>query len=152
MLSGVPCAPPPSAGCMPHASHTQAGTTHTAPHRRTPGYPHPTPPHPTHPTLILVHTCPNSSAALPAYAPGVSTRVTMGRPNLSAWRMKRIALRYPLGWGMPKLRFIFSCRAHSGCVGLLTSLFELYTGWCVSVSQPPAEVCLTDLAWDYPGV
>ena len=26
------------------------------------------------------------------------------------------------------------------------------TGWCVSVSQPPAEVCLTDLAWDYPGV
>ena len=21
-----------------------------------------------------------------------------------------------------------------------------------SVSQPPAEVCLTDLAWDYPGV
>ena len=24
--------------------------------------------------------------------------------------------------------------------------------WCVSVSQPPAEVCLTDLAWDYPGV
>ena len=28
----------------------------------------------------------------------------------------------------------------------------LGTGWCVSVSQPPAEVCLTDLAWDYPGV
>ena len=24
-------------------------------------------------------------------------------------------------------------------------------GWCVSVSQPPAEVCLTDLAWDYSG-
>ena len=22
----------------------------------------------------------------------------------------------------------------------------------VGVSQPPAEVCLTDLAWDYPGV
>ena len=29
---------------------------------------------------------------------------------------------------------------------------HLGTGWCVSVSQPPAEVCLTDLAWDYPGV
>ena len=29
---------------------------------------------------------------------------------------------------------------------------SLGTGWCVSVSQPPAEVCLTDLAWDYPGV
>ena len=28
----------------------------------------------------------------------------------------------------------------------------IITGWCVSVSQPPAEVCLTDLAWDYPGV
>ena len=24
-------------------------------------------------------------------------------------------------------------------------------GGCVSVSHPPAEVCLTDLAWDYPG-
>ena len=29
---------------------------------------------------------------------------------------------------------------------------HLGTGSCVSVSQPPAEVCLTDLAWDYPGV
>ena len=29
---------------------------------------------------------------------------------------------------------------------------ECHPGWCVSVSQPPAEVCLTDLAWDYPGV
>ena len=26
------------------------------------------------------------------------------------------------------------------------------TGGGVAVSQPPAEVCLTDLAWDYPGV
>ena len=34
-------------------------------------------------------------------------------------------------------------------IDLLTSLMLI---WCVSVSQPPAEVCLTDLAWDYPGV
>ena len=35
---------------------------------------------------------------------------------------------------------------------LLMYADDLGTGWCVSVSQPPAEVCLTDLAWDYPGV
>ena len=28
----------------------------------------------------------------------------------------------------------------------------IYIYMFVSVSQPPAEVCLTDLAWDYPGV
>ena len=28
----------------------------------------------------------------------------------------------------------------------------LGTGWFVTVPQTPAEVCLTDLAWDYPGV
>ena len=31
-------------------------------------------------------------------------------------------------------------------------LIEGAQSWCVSVSQPPAEVCLTDLAWDHPGV
>ena len=36
---------------------------------------------------------PSSSAALPAYAPGVSTKVTMGKPKWSACRMKRKALR-----------------------------------------------------------
>ena len=35
---------------------------------------------------------------------------------------------------------------------IITIYQHLGTGWCVSVSQPPAEVCLTDLAWDYPGV
>eukprot|EP00955_Chlamydomonas_euryale_P020036 213452-Chlamydomonas_euryale.AAC.17 len=41
----------------------------------------------------IASPCPSSSAALPAYAPGVSTIVTIGRPNLLAWRMKRSALR-----------------------------------------------------------
>ena len=34
----------------------------------------------------------------------------------------------------------------------LVPVYDRGTGWYVSVSQPPAEVCLTDLAWDYPGV
>ena len=58
-------------------------------------------------TLIFTKqslTCPKSSAFFPAKAPGVSTKVMMGNPNLSACFMKRRALRYPLGWGMPKLR------------------------------------------------
>ena len=38
-------------------------------------------------------TCPKSSAFFPAKAPGVSTNVMMGNPNLSACFMKRRALR-----------------------------------------------------------
>ena len=30
-------------------------------------------------------------------------------------------------------------------LGFITGLLHLGTGWCVSVSQPPAEVCLSDL-------
>ena len=30
--------------------------------------------------------------------------------------------------------------------------FWYFGGPPTNVSQPPAEVCLTDLAWDYPGV
>ena len=47
---------------------------------------------------------------------------------------------------------------HSGdagvCLWAVHGATELHLGpgWCVSVSQPPAEVCLMDLAWDYPGV
>jgi len=41
----------------------------------------------------ITHACPCSSAAMPGYAPGVSIRVTTGRPNLSARSNIRIALR-----------------------------------------------------------
>ena len=41
--------------------------------------------------IVQQLTCPDSSADLPAKAPGVSTNVTMGRPNLSACFMKRNA-------------------------------------------------------------
>ena len=41
------------------------------------------------------------------------------------------------------------CDADSGAVELNMNMSYTH---CVSVSQPPAEVCLMDLAWDYPGV
>ena len=54
-----------------------------------------------------------------------------------------VPMRFTPGW-------------HSGdagvCLWAVHGATELGTGWCVSGSQPPAEVCLTDLAWDYPGV
>ena len=40
----------------------------------------------------------------------------------------------------------------AGDTAIIYIYIYLGTGWCLSVSQPPAEVCLTDLAWDYPGV
>ena len=51
---------------------------------------------------------PRSSASGPGDAPGVSTKVTSGTPNRSASSISRIALRYPSGCGMPKLRRMFS--------------------------------------------
>ncbi|RAO54332.1 hypothetical protein PSN01_03754 [Micromonospora saelicesensis] len=47
---------------------------------------------------------PCSSALTPGSAPGVSTRVTTGRPRRAARRMSRSALRCPDGLAMPKLR------------------------------------------------
>ena len=52
----------------------------------------------------IASDCPRSSASMPGYAPGVSTKVKIGSPNFSASRIKRSALRYPSGRGMPKLR------------------------------------------------
>lgn len=83
----------------PYPSHTAesaAAQITTQPHRnQTPdrlhAHTHPPKHQPKHPPRR--RTCPSSSAFLPAYAPGVSTKVTMGKPNLSAWRMKRRALR-----------------------------------------------------------
>ena len=51
---------------------------------------------------------PRSSAPMPGYAPGVSMNVRIGLPNFSASCMRRSALRYPSGCGMPKFRAIFS--------------------------------------------
>ena len=51
----------------------------------------------------IAHAWPRSSAPIPACAAGVSTRQTTGIENFSAWRMSRTALRYPSGWGIPKL-------------------------------------------------
>ena len=47
---------------------------------------------------------PCSSAPTPGSAPGVSTRVTTGRPSRAASRISRSALRCPAGLAMPKLR------------------------------------------------
>ena len=47
---------------------------------------------------------PCSSALTPGSAPGVSTRVTTGRPSRAARRISRSALRCPAGLAMPKLR------------------------------------------------
>ena len=41
--------------------------------------------------------------------------VTTGRPNFSAIFIRRSALRYPSGWGMPKLRRRFSFMARPFC-------------------------------------
>ena len=35
---------------------------------------------------------------------------------------------------------------------MMMMMNTVVTGWFVTVSQSPAEVCLKDLAWDYPGV
>ena len=51
---------------------------------------------------------PRSSASMPGYAPAVSMKERIGRPNFSASSMTRSALRKPSGRGMPKLRRIFS--------------------------------------------
>ena len=53
---------------------------------------------------------------------------------------------YPCPWILPSVKTGQQLYTHA----IVTQ--HLGTGWCVSVSQPPAEVCLTDLAWDYPGV
>ena len=45
----------------------------------------------------MASPCPRSSASLPGYAPGVSMKVMMGRPNFSACFIRRRALRYPSG-------------------------------------------------------
>ena len=56
----------------------------------------------------IASACPRSSASMPGYAPGVSMNAITGRSNRSARRMRRSALRYPSGRGMPKLRSTFS--------------------------------------------
>ena len=56
----------------------------------------------------IASAMPRSSASAPGYAPGVSTNVTTGRPSRSASSNKRIALRRPSGFAIPKLRRMFS--------------------------------------------
>lgn len=70
-------------------------------------------------------TCPRSSAVFPANAPGVSMKVMMGQPKCSACLMYRIAFRYPLGCGMPKLRYTFSCSTTRSSLPGLSSLYAL---------------------------
>ena len=55
----------------------------------------------------------------------------MGRPNLSAWCMSRMALRYPSGCGKPKLRRMFSLVSRPFC-GPMT-----VTGTPSSRAMPP---------------
>ena len=56
----------------------------------------------------MASPCPRSSASIPQKAPGVSTKQMIGRWNFSACFIRRSALRYPSGSGIPKLRSIFS--------------------------------------------
>ena len=58
--------------------------------------------------LAMASPCPRSSASSPQKAPGVSTKHTTGRPNVSACFMRRSAFRYPSGDGIPKLRLMLS--------------------------------------------
>ena len=58
----------------------------------------------------IAEATPPSSAAAPGYAPGVSTSVTIGNPNLAAWRASLSAFRYPSGCIMPQLRATRSAR------------------------------------------
>ncbi len=55
--------------------------------------------------LAIASPCPRSSASRPGNAPGVSIRHITGMLNFSAIRIKRNALRYPSGLGIPKLRY-----------------------------------------------
>ena len=49
----------------------------------------------------MASPCPLSSASTPQKAPGVFTKLIMGRWNFSACFIRRSALRYPSGMGIP---------------------------------------------------
>ena len=52
--------------------------------------------------------CPRSSAPIPQYAPGVSTKHITGRWNFSACLINLNAFLYPSGFAIPKFLLIFS--------------------------------------------
>ena len=64
---------------------------------------------------LMAPPCPRSSALAPGNAPGVSIRVTTGIPRRFAISITRMALRYPSGPAMPKLRNVRSLVSRPFC-------------------------------------
>ena len=57
--------------------------------------------------FAIASPCPLSSASIPGYAPGVSTKQIIGRLNFSACFISLIPFLYPSGDGIPKFLVIF---------------------------------------------
>ena len=56
----------------------------------------------------IARPCPRSSAPIPGYAPGVSTKHITGLWNFSACLIRRSDFLYPSGCGIPKFLYILS--------------------------------------------
>src|SRR5579883_2228732 len=69
----------------------------------------------------MASPCPRSSAPMPGWAPSVSTKVKIGRPNFSASCITRSALRYPSGCGIPKFRYTRCFASRAFCCPITTT-------------------------------